>query len=181
MHRRSVRMRSNGRWKMSDGTAPVHGVPMPDVNTLIAAAWPNHIHHSRARAWFERETARGWATCPLVQSGFLRISMNTHVVGRDLAFADAVDILARYTADPGHVLWEAEPPPAAWPAWLRARVQGYRQVTDATLIATARGISGRRVPDGKSARHSCRRDRSRQSGRRCGPAPPAGDHRWTPT
>ena len=24
-----------------------------DVNVLIALAWPNHVHHAAARAWFE--------------------------------------------------------------------------------------------------------------------------------
>jgi toxin-antitoxin system PIN domain toxin len=110
---------------------------MPDVNTLIAAAWPNHIHHGQARRWLETETLSGWATCPVVQSGFLRISMNPAVVGQAATFATALTLLERYTSDTAHTLWESEAPPSVWPEWLKQRVQGYRQVTDATLLATA--------------------------------------------
>ena len=35
-----------------------------DVNVLIALAWPNHVHHVAARAWFEEHREEGWATCP---------------------------------------------------------------------------------------------------------------------
>ena len=110
---------------------------MPDVNTLIAAAWPNHIHHVQARRWLQEETQSGWATCPMVQSGFLRISMNATVVGQAATFATALTLLERYTSDTAHILWESEASPPTWPEWLKQRVQGYRQVTDATLLATA--------------------------------------------
>lgn len=110
---------------------------MPDVNTLIAAAWPNHIHHGQARRWLETETLSGWATCPMVQSGFLRISMNATVVGQAATFATALSLLERYTSDATHILWESEASPSVWPDWLKQRIQGYRQVTDATLLATA--------------------------------------------
>lgn len=117
-------------------------VPMPDVNTLVAAAWPNHIHHHAARMWLEEETNDGWATCPIVQSGFVRISMNAAVVSREIDFASAVALLRTYTSDPRHVFWNAEESPLAWPSWLRDRIQGYRQVTDATLLATTTTMNG---------------------------------------
>ena len=110
---------------------------MPDINTLIAAAWPNHIHHLQARRWLQEETQSGWATCPIVQSGFLRVSMNAAVVGHAATFAGALTLLEQYTADSAHTFWESEASPSAWPEWLQQRVQGYRQVTDATLLATA--------------------------------------------
>jgi uncharacterized protein len=110
---------------------------MPDINTLIAAAWPNHIHHIQARRWLETETHSGWATCPTVQSGFLRISMNATVIGPATTFATALSLLQRYTSDPDHSFWDSEAPPFTWPQWLQQRVQGYRQITDATLLATA--------------------------------------------
>ena len=27
-------------------------IALPDVNVLIALAWPNHVHHDAARSWF---------------------------------------------------------------------------------------------------------------------------------
>ena len=112
-------------------------VAMPDINTLIAAAWPNHIHHGLARSWITHETVGGWATCPMTQAGFIRISMNPKVVGSAVDFATAAAVLRRYTEDEHHCLWHGEATPTEWPEWLAFRVQGYRQVTDATLLATA--------------------------------------------
>jgi predicted nucleic acid-binding protein len=45
-----------------------------DVNVLIALCDPAHPHHAAAIAFFRAGPARdGWATCPLVENGFLRI------------------------------------------------------------------------------------------------------------
>ncbi len=63
--------------------------------------------------------------------------MNARVVGQGASFSDALALLDRFAANPGHTFWDSETPPAGWPQWLRDRVQGYRQVTDATLLATA--------------------------------------------
>ncbi|MEX2444294.1 MAG: hypothetical protein WD492_11845 [Alkalispirochaeta sp.] len=41
--RRGIR-RSAGHWTRIDAV-----IALPDVNTLVAAAWPNHIHHHIAR------------------------------------------------------------------------------------------------------------------------------------
>jgi len=48
-----------------------------DVNVLIALCDPVHPHHSAARRFLATGPIRdGWATCPLVENGFLRISEN---------------------------------------------------------------------------------------------------------
>jgi hypothetical protein len=44
-----------------------------DINVLIALAWCNHIHHEDARRWFARKGAAGFRTCPISQTGFVRI------------------------------------------------------------------------------------------------------------
>jgi predicted nucleic acid-binding protein len=43
-----------------------------DVNLLMALLWENHEHHTRARSWFKGVS--GFATCPVVQLGFARVS-----------------------------------------------------------------------------------------------------------
>jgi predicted nucleic acid-binding protein len=55
-------------------------ISLLDVNVLIALAWPNHIHHRLASRWFDRNRKSGWATCPLTQSGFVRVSSNAHIL-----------------------------------------------------------------------------------------------------
>ncbi|MEX2444295.1 MAG: hypothetical protein WD492_11850 [Alkalispirochaeta sp.] len=37
------------------------------------------------------EATQGWATCPITEAGFLRVSMNPTVVGREIRFSDALD------------------------------------------------------------------------------------------
>ena len=51
-----------------------------DVNVLIALTWPNHVHHDAARSWFTEVRNTGWATCPLTEAGFVRISCNPSAV-----------------------------------------------------------------------------------------------------
>ena len=43
-----------------------------DVNLLMALLWENHEHHTRARSWFQGVSA--FATCPVVQLAFARVS-----------------------------------------------------------------------------------------------------------
>lgn len=45
-----------------------------DVNALVALAWDSHIHHARIREWFTANATLGWATCPLTEAGFVRVS-----------------------------------------------------------------------------------------------------------
>jgi predicted nucleic acid-binding protein len=47
-----------------------------DTNLLIALAWPQHVHHGEAHAWFGKVARGAWATCPITQLGFIRISSN---------------------------------------------------------------------------------------------------------
>lgn len=44
-----------------------------DVNVLIAICDGHHIHHAQASEWFANHAKQGWATCPLIQNGVIRI------------------------------------------------------------------------------------------------------------
>lgn len=111
--------------------------PLVDVNCLMALAWPNHVHHGHVRGWFPARAAGPWATTPGVQSAFIRLSMNPHVTGGSVAFTQAADVLSRLLAFGKHRTVESVPGPTTWPQWLSIRVQGHRQVTDASLLACA--------------------------------------------
>lgn len=54
-----------------------------DVNALVALAWDSHIHHARIREWFTANATLGWATCPLTEAGFVRVSTNPKVLPSD--------------------------------------------------------------------------------------------------
>jgi uncharacterized protein len=106
-----------------------------DVNVLIALAWPNHVHHEEAVAWFARKAAAGFRTCPITQSGFVRISSNPAFFPNAVTPAEALALLQHITRMPGHDFW---PDDLALPAALSARpLAGHRQVTDAYLLALA--------------------------------------------
>src|SRR2546426_11240791 len=110
-------------------------VHLLDVNVLIALGWPSHKHHASAHRWFSSIAAGGgWATCPLTQCAFVRISTNPKAVGAALTPAQAVAAIARMTTHQQHVFWAGDFPVASvyFPA---AALQGHQQITDAYLRA----------------------------------------------
>jgi uncharacterized protein len=70
-----------------------------DVNLLMGLLWENHEHHSKARRWLRGCTA--FATCPVAQLGFARVSSHP-LLGYGMAPEQAFSILRRLLADPRH-------------------------------------------------------------------------------
>ena len=106
-----------------------------DVNALVALAWDSHVHHAAVRSWFARHSPRGWATCPLTESGFVRVSSNPKVLPAPIGVDAARGVLATLRGVDGHTfladdvsLVDGDVP----------RVLGHRQVTDAHLLTLAR-------------------------------------------
>jgi len=118
---------------------PVH---LLDVNVLLALGWPSHKHHASAHQWFSSSAAGGWATCPLTQCAFVRISTNPKAVGGALMPAQAVAAIARMTTHEHHVFW-ADDLPVASPYFPAAALQGHQQITDAYLLALCASRGGR--------------------------------------
>lgn len=106
-----------------------------DVNALVALAWDSHVHHVAMRSWFARVGADGWATCPVSESGFVRVSSNPKVLPSPVSVAAAREVLALLRGVAGHrfVIDDVSPTDADVPALL-----GHRQVTDAQLLTLAR-------------------------------------------
>jgi len=78
-----------------------------DVNVLLALCDPAHPHAEAARHFFSANLARnGWATCPLVENGFLRIFGARKYPGGPRSPQAARPVLAGLLAFPGHQLWE---------------------------------------------------------------------------
>jgi toxin-antitoxin system PIN domain toxin len=106
-----------------------------DVNALVALAWDSHVHHAAIRAWFAANSANGWATCPVTESGFVRVSSNPKVLPSAIGVEAARAVLVTLRAAEGHrfladdvSLADDDIPP----------ITGYRQVTDAHLLTLAR-------------------------------------------
>jgi hypothetical protein len=118
-------------------------VALLDVNLLVALAWPNHVHHEPAHRWFARHARAGWATSPVVELGFVRVSSNARVVPSAVSPQEAAALLRRITALPHHRFWLDDIRFADSPFVALARVVGHQQVTDAHLIALAIRHGGR--------------------------------------
>ncbi len=116
-----------------------------DVNVLIALAWPNHLHHAAVLEWFDDNRDFGWATCPLTQSGFVRVSSNQKVLPDARSPEEAFELLARVTALEHHVFWHDDTSLASSTLIAPRHLQGYGQVTDAHLLAIALRHGGRLV------------------------------------
>lgn len=113
-----------------------------DVNVLVALAWPNHVHHRPARAWFQSRCGAGWATCPATQAGFVRVSSNGRVIPSAVTPREAFDLLSRMTALPGHSFWIDDVDLSTTHLIARDRIVGTQQVTDAHLLAIAASRGG---------------------------------------
>jgi uncharacterized protein len=108
-----------------------------DVNVLTALLWPAHEHHDAAHRWFAARRGGRWATCALTQLGLVRI-VSTPVFSRDaLSPGQAVTLLAQNLGHPGHEFWPENLQVPAAVAGLESQLQGYRQLTDAYLLALA--------------------------------------------
>lgn len=108
-----------------------------DVNLLVALLWPTHEAHARAVAWFVRVPGRQWATCPLTESGLIRILSNPAFSRDCLTPWEAQALLAANMRAAEHEFWPDDLPCAEALEPLRGRLLGHRQVTDAYLLALA--------------------------------------------
>jgi toxin-antitoxin system PIN domain toxin len=112
-------------------------IALPDVNVLIALAWPNHVHHDAACSWFAVSRTTGWATCPLTEAGFVRVSCNPSAVKQEVTPLDAIALLRSLRCRESHAFWSHDRSIISLPDEVLMRIQGYRQITDALLLALA--------------------------------------------
>ena len=107
------------------------------VTWAIALLWPSHAEHEGAARWFQRHRSSGWASCPLTQSGFVRIVSNPAFSRDAVTPREASDLLAVNTASGDHVFWSDDVPFGEATAFAGARLVGHQQVTDAYLLGLA--------------------------------------------
>ena len=123
-----------------------------DVNALVALAWPNHVHHASALEWFGEHASAGWATCPVTESGFVRVSSNRRALPTATTVAAADDLLAALRKLEGHRFWTDDISVATCQEVDVHGLAGYRLVTDAHLVALATRRGGRLVTFDRAVR-----------------------------
>lgn len=106
-----------------------------DINVLVALAWDSHVHHVPAREWFVANASQGWATCPITESGFVRVSANPKVLPHPISATDARRVLAALRAAPVHRFLTDDVSLADDDV---PTIAGHRQVTDVHLLTLAR-------------------------------------------
>ncbi len=115
-----------------------------DVNMLIALAWPSHVHHRQAQDWFVKHAPHGWATCPLTQCAFVRISSNPKIIPDAVTPREALALLEQTVRMSTHRFWPDDAT-ILDPHVPSALLVGHRQVTDAYLLGLAIRQGGRLV------------------------------------
>ena len=105
-----------------------------DVNLLMALLWENHEHHTKARLWFKGVSA--FASCPVVQLGFARVSSHP-LLGYGLTPELAFGVLRQFIADPRHE-FIPDDLSCADRVVRTELMSGANQITDRYLVAVAR-------------------------------------------
>lgn len=108
-----------------------------DTNLLIALLWPSHEHHERAAKWFARHRTKGWATCPITQTGFVRIVSNPAFSRDAVQPREAIQVLSANIAAKDHSFWPVDSIFADAVGFAGVRLVGHQQVTDAYLLGLA--------------------------------------------
>lgn len=120
-------------------------IALLDVNALVALAWSSHVHHDAVRYWFIRQREEGWATCPLTEAGFVRLSCNPSAVKSPITPREALEMLGELRQLGGHSFWPLDVSMLDLPGQIVSRVQGHRQITDAVLLAVVMRRDGQLV------------------------------------
>lgn len=115
-----------------------------DVNSLLANSLEAHEHHAAVRDWLLRRSPEPIATCALTETSLVRLLMNPAVNENPVDVRTAlalVDILHQHPLHRFLAVQPAANDPAI--AVTLGRISGYRQVTDAYLVALARANGGK--------------------------------------
>ena len=99
-----------------------------DVNVLLGCGWKSHAEHAGLITWLLQ--VKEWATCPLTESGFVRISMTT---AYHSSFEDARKSLATLRALDGHRFLTDDVDAASLPV-----LTSSKDTTDAHLLILAK-------------------------------------------
>jgi toxin-antitoxin system PIN domain toxin len=108
-----------------------------DVNLLFVLHQPHHPDWMPAKRWFLSHSRSAFATCPITQSGLVRLLMQ-RVGGLEIFLAhEARAALECFVERPGHLYWPDDPAYLDATRDIFPRIQGHRQITDAYLLGLA--------------------------------------------
>ena len=117
-------------------------IALLDVNMLVALFEPDHPHHEVAHDWFADHHAKGWATCPLTENGFVRILANPRYGAVIDWPGDLAGHLAGLNRSKHHVFWPDSVSLTDETLFKTSAIRGYRQLTDIYLLGLAKKMGG---------------------------------------
>lgn len=101
---------------------------LPDVNLLLAYGWQQHPFHADCSSWFD--SLPKFATCPITELGFMRVSMGPAFRA---SYGDAARMLVFLTERKGVEFLPCDVPINQMPA-----VSRFKDTTDAYLVSLAK-------------------------------------------
>lgn len=117
-----------------------------DVNVLIALLDASHAFHRRAHGWWEKNSKRGWAGCPLVENGVVRVMVNpAYSAARRFHAEEIIGALSEFVRATDHEFWPDSQTVRDPSVFIKDRIHSGRQLTDIYLLALASAHGGRLV------------------------------------
>jgi toxin-antitoxin system PIN domain toxin len=115
-----------------------------DVSCLLSLMDKDHVHHDRARAWWRLNSKHGWASCPLTQNGYVRIS-SQRTYANPQPFHGAIARLRRQIGESDHEFWPDDMSITDDNLFDHGFILGPNQITDVYLLGLAVKNGGRLV------------------------------------
>lgn len=117
-----------------------------DVNVLIALLDTSHTFHQHAHEWWAKHSNHGWAGCPLVENGVVRIMVNPgYSATRRFHAEEIVNALSGFAEATDHEFWPDSLTLRDSKSFIPDRIHGGRQLTAIYLLALASRHGGRLV------------------------------------
>jgi uncharacterized protein len=115
-----------------------------DVNVIIALLDPDHIFHDRAHDWWAANAKSGWASCPIVENGVVRIMSNPGYNDKDhFTPGELVLCLRTFAQKTDHEFWPDDLSLRDEKIFATERIHSSRLLTDFYLLALAAKHSGK--------------------------------------
>ncbi len=109
-----------------------------DVNVLIALMDATHTFHGRAHEWWQVHAVEGWASCPLVENGAVRIMTHPgYSASRRFRPEEILSCLAKFVEATNHEFWHDSISLRDPRLFASDRIHRSQAVTDLYLLALA--------------------------------------------
>jgi hypothetical protein len=115
-----------------------------DISVVIALLGPDHAFHERAHVWWAAQVNYGWASCPMVENGVVRIMSNPgYTQGARFTPGDLISRLRTFATQTNHEFWPDDVSLRDGQLFAAERIHSSRQLTDLYLLALATQHAGR--------------------------------------